>query len=69
VSTRVTATYDNPSSMAREHYVDGVLRCAIRARLLLDRDFSGGLWFPMQLNTGKWQPGKVIGDRAALTHG
>jgi hypothetical protein len=61
-----SATYDNPATMTRENYVDGTLTCAIQARLLLDRTFQGGDWFPMVLNTGKWQPGKIIGNRDAL---
>jgi len=53
-------TYDNPDTMAREHWVNGEFRMHIQASALLQRGFEGGSWFPMQLNTGKWEPGKWL---------
>lgn len=60
-------TFDNPATMTREHWVNGEYRMHIQASLLLSKDFKGGDWFPMQLNTGPWEPGKLIGDRAAMS--
>lgn len=58
--------YDNPSTRSREAWQDGRLVCAVQARVLLGKGFSGGSWFPFMLNVGEWEAGRIVGDPGAI---
>lgn len=61
--------YDNPATMARECWQNGTLLYHYKAQLLSpfattpvppEHFFFGA-------NTGTWQPGRIVGDAAAMT--
>lgn len=58
---------DNPSTMQREAWEDGVMLSSISAEMLISVDFSGHKNFDWRLNVGKWSCGVVhVGDIGAM---
>jgi len=59
--------YDNPRTMRREAWQDGVMLSYITAKLLLSKGFKGGKMFDFRLNVGEWELGKFHhGDESAM---
>lgn len=64
-------TYDNPATMHRECWRDGVLLCSYSAELLLSKPLRGNQPIPGRLffhgaNVGDWKAGRLVGDALAL---
>lgn len=60
-------TYDNENTMFRECWQDGKLLFQYSCHLM----YQNGEWPPpkhffMGANIGKWKPGQIIGDIAAI---
>ena len=61
-------TYDNPSTMARECWEEGSLRCSYKAELFPPfalRPIPPEYFF-FGANIGPWKTGQLIGDESAL---
>ena len=59
--------YDNPNTMRREAWEDGVMVSAITANLLLSKGFKGDKRFDFRLNVGEWELDKFHhGDESAM---
>ncbi len=61
-------TYDNPWTFCRECWRDGELVCSYSCELLpgVAKDPIPARFFFFGANIGDWNPGQLIGDRAAL---
>jgi hypothetical protein len=59
--------YDNPSTMSREAWRDGVLIAKISAKLMYTKGFDGFQGMPFMLNCGReFESGKIRGDADAM---
>lgn len=58
--------FDNPATMAREAWQEGVLVGHTQAALLESATFRGHRDWPFIFNVGRWEPGRVHGDAAAI---
>jgi hypothetical protein len=62
------AVYDNPATMCREAWHDGRMLAHISATLMYTKGFNGYPTLPFYLNVGRdFVPGRILGDRSALT--
>jgi len=61
-------TYDNPSTMARECWQDGLLFCHYKAELLppFAKDAIPAKYFFIGANIGEWKTGRIVGDSSAI---
>lgn len=60
--------YDNPATMSRECWESGVLRCSYSAAFLHTEGTQNVKIF-FGANVGEWQPGRIVGDAAAIGAG
>lgn len=61
------AVYDNPNTFRREGWKDGEMVMFVTLDLLMTKGFRGDRHaFPWQLNVGKWQDGRIVGDPNAI---
>lgn len=63
-----TCTYDNPATMTRECWADGVLVCHYSYRLLAPsaKEPIPGQHFFFGANIGPWKCGQMVGDSLAM---
>lgn len=59
------AIYDNPATCSREVWRDGRMEILVSLKAMSTRGFRE-LAMPWFLDTGKWEPGKVVGERLAV---
>ncbi len=71
-SERVICVHDNPRSMARECWQNGIMICSYTAEMLCKRSdqlesqpFPSRI-FSMAANVGEWKPGQLIGNPSAI---
>lgn len=58
---------DNPATMHREAWKDGVILSSVSAIMLMSVDFSGHKSFDFRLNCGDWKSGFIhVGDVSAM---
>jgi hypothetical protein len=59
-------TYDNPATMARECWSDGVLRYSYSVTLLESSKPISSKHFFFGANIGPWKTGQLVGDSEAM---
>jgi hypothetical protein len=59
-------TYDNPATMARECWSDGVLLYSYSAAMLMQTEPIPREHFFFGANIGPWKTGQLVGDSEAM---
>ena len=63
----ITCTYDNPITMSRECWQNGVLLCSYQSKLFAMEPFPvPPKHFFFGANVGDWHEGQLIGDKQAM---
>lgn len=62
-----TAVYDNPNTMRREGWQDGVLVFSYSFELMMSKSWPPpAMYFHMGANIGEWICGQILGDADAI---